>query len=208
MATRRTGSSGYDRSRRNDNYTPEHWRTSSDGDGVDDYEAETPSQVDAEELIRIPLTDVQLDKILDDVPGYLGCYMRDGIPQDLSVRSGYILNLDTSEGEGTHWTAIMHVRPTMTSPYHVCYYDSFGFPPPEELTDTYGDILYNTHNHQPYDSATCGWYCAYVLDRCLRKRKPFLEVIYKLRPGTSDSMASVGDKANDEMVLEEMVESE
>lgn len=128
--------------------------------------------------------------------GYMGCFMRDEIPDDVPARHGFILNLDTSNGGGTHWTAVMRVSPASNKPLHMCYYDSFGCPPPEEVLDRYGSCYYNTEIHQPIRSSACGWYAMYILEETIGGGVPFLNVAYSLEPG-GDANGSYTDPARD-----------
>lgn len=65
----------------------------------------------------------------------------------------YIINLDTSDGEGTHWTCLYY------HPLQSYYFDSFGFVPPEEVEDVITPYIYNNKDIQDYNSDACGWYC-------------------------------------------------
>lgn len=145
---------------------------------------------------------------MKSVPGFGGCYMRDDLPSTLPPNTGFIVNLDVSSGPGTHWTAIMNVPPKTNASPHVCYYDSFGLPPPEELIDKYGRMYYNTSDHQPILSAACGWYCMYILNECLDNKQSFLNAVYSLTPGdgsSDDITHSVGNPDNDEHVIDSVL---
>jgi hypothetical protein len=53
----------------------------------------------------------------------------------------YIINLDDSNGGGTHWT-VSHYHPLNS-----CYFDSFGFVPPLEVEQKIKPFIYkNTHS--------------------------------------------------------------
>lgn len=65
----------------------------------------------------------------------------------------YIINLDTSNNEGTHWTCLYY------HPLKSFYFDSFGFVPPLEVEEKIKPYLYNDKDIQDYNSKACGWYC-------------------------------------------------
>jgi len=61
----------------------------------------------------IPLNGVMSKDLLDDTP------MKNG--------DTYVLNLDNSDGNGTHWVCLVKNKST------VLYYDPFGVVPPESV---------------------------------------------------------------------------
>jgi hypothetical protein len=65
----------------------------------------------------------------------------------------YIINLDTSKGNGTHWTCCYY------HPLHSVYFDSYGFPSPEEIEEKLHPYTYNKDDIQAYSSKACGWFC-------------------------------------------------
>ena len=72
--------------------------------------------------------------------------------KDIKQDGFYVLNLDTSKGNGTHWTAFYY------HPLKSYYCDSFGFVPPEEVEEKIRPYLYNDKDIQDYNSDACGWY--------------------------------------------------
>ena len=78
--------------------------------------------------------------------------MRDEIKDNLGV-GFYIINLDTSNNEGTHWTACY------SHPLKSCYFDSYGFLPPLELENKIKPFIYNNKDIQDWNSDACGWFC-------------------------------------------------
>lgn len=92
----------------------------------------------------------------------------------------YILNLDESQNEGTHWTAFI-----ITEDY-ILYCDSFGMPPPEDVYNSFlstkKDLLLNQIQYQDVKSVLCGWFAVYFLycmiylkvDGVLNKYKRFV----------------------------------
>jgi hypothetical protein len=65
----------------------------------------------------------------------------------------YIINLDTSKGNGSHWTSLYY------HPLQSYYFDSFGFVPPFDVEDIITPYIHNNKDIQDYDSNACGWYC-------------------------------------------------
>ena len=78
--------------------------------------------------------------------------MRDEIKHNLNV-GFYIVNLDTSNNSGTHWTAVY------SPPLKSFYFDSYGFVPPEELEVKIKPYIYNDKDIQDWNSEACGWFC-------------------------------------------------
>ena len=87
--------------------------------------------------------------------------MRDSLPaRPLRVESG-IVNLDTSDGEGTHWVAYRKRGNT------VIYFDSYGdLAPPHELQQYFRgcSVYYNTDVFQR-GGYTCGHLCLQFLNK-------------------------------------------
>ena len=90
--------------------------------------------------------------------------MRDEIPDNI-LRGCGVINLDDSNGPGTHWTAW----------YKNIYFDSYGLPPPEEFLDKTNNavIKYNDFDIQKsYDPPFCGHLCLAFIDAMTAKQKP------------------------------------
>lgn len=83
--------------------------------------------------------------------------MRDNLPEKCNNNECGIVNLDTSEGAGTHWVAYSKKHKD------IFYFDSFGdLPPPKELITYFGSdalIYYNYLSYQEYDTVICGQLC-------------------------------------------------
>lgn len=96
--------------------------------------------------------------------------MRDEIKDNLNV-GFYIINLDTSKNEGTHWTACY------SHPLKSYYFDSYGFIPPLELEKKIKPYIYNDKDIQDWNSEACGWFCiAFIKFLCDKNDK---ETAYK-----------------------------
>ena len=84
----------------------------------------------------------------------------------------FILNLDNSRGEGTHWVAVF-IDPTFDRSLE--YFDSFGKPPTENFMrgikrviaainpETYLKFKVNTVKQQRVTSDLCGYYAMYFI---------------------------------------------
>lgn len=83
--------------------------------------------------------------------------MRDNLPKKPWISECLVLNHDSSENAGTHWTCFVKTENT------AFYFDSFGkLPPPLELVHYLGSdckIYYNSHQFQTFDTIICGHLC-------------------------------------------------
>jgi hypothetical protein len=66
-------------------------------------------------------------------------------------RGSFIINLDDSDGPGTHWVAWKNG----------VYFDSYGLPPPLAVPRPIEG--YNGDAIQSLNSEGCGWFCLYFL---------------------------------------------
>ena len=64
----------------------------------------------------------------------------------------YIINLDNSNGNGTHWTSLFY------HPLNSYYFDSYGFVPPLEVEQKIRPYIYNDADIQDFNSEACGYY--------------------------------------------------
>lgn len=91
------------------------------------------------------------------IPFFRGVFMKDNLPRDIKINETGVVNLDNSEGPGTHWVCYKKLGKT------VFYYDSFGnLPPPKELVHYFNPadhIYYNYTRQQPSDTSICGHLC-------------------------------------------------
>lgn len=118
-------------------------------------------------LPRHALTNVELTKYARklNIPNFRGVFMRDellgALRKPFKNECG-IINLDSSVGDGTHWTAYVKKGSS------VVYFDSFGdLPPPRELCAYLKDyvISYNHTQFQTYNSVNCGHLCLKFLSQ-------------------------------------------
>ena len=87
-----------------------------------------------------------------------GVYAKDQLKKPL--KDGfYIVNLDNSTGEGTHWCALYKINDGFS-----IWWDSYGFPAPENIESLLHKYDYNKKQIQDIDSTSCGFYCvAFIL---------------------------------------------
>lgn len=83
--------------------------------------------------------------------------MKDNLPAKPLKKECAVVNLDNSDGPGTHWVAYFKINS------NVYYFDSFGnLRPPQELIMYLGSksiIFYNYTKYQHYDTVICGHLC-------------------------------------------------
>ena len=70
----------------------------------------------------------------------------------LNEEGFYIINLDNSNGNGTHWTSLFY------HPLNSYYFDSYGFVPPLEVEKKIRPYIYNDADIQDFNSEACGYY--------------------------------------------------
>lgn len=90
------------------------------------------------------------------IPNFRGVFMRDDLPKKPYKNEFAIINLDSKESVGTHWTA--YIKRSS----QVLYFDSFGdLPPPKELQKYLYDctIEYNHKQVQKFNTIICGHLC-------------------------------------------------
>jgi hypothetical protein len=88
-----------------------------------------------------------------NINNFNGVYPKDRLNKPLK-NGFYIINLQDSGGPGTHWTALYKINDGFS-----LYWDSFGFPPPENIEDIVYKYEYNKKQIQDIDSTSCGFYC-------------------------------------------------
>lgn len=94
--------------------------------------------------------------------------MRDALPSLPRPKECAIVNLDSGNGEGSHWVAYKKVNDLVT------YFDSFGnLPPPVELQKYLKgcSIKYNYESYQTFGTNWCGHLCTLFLLDILKIKK-------------------------------------
>ena len=103
-------------------------------------------------------TNVELIKMCATYKVHLhNVYMRDEVLDLYPEPGNYIVNMQSSDGNGTHWVAIMCTE-------RDCYYfDSFATNPPKEIDyfirKRYQRYAINTKDVQALQSTYCGFFC-------------------------------------------------
>ena len=111
------------------------------------------------------------------IKNFKGVISRNEIPVKVKNIPGqcFIINLDDTEGPGTHWVAVK-----ITADF-VNYFDSFGMQPPQELINlcyTFNKLYkYESNQFQDLSSVLCGYYCLYFLKEF--DRNNYFEVVKK-----------------------------
>jgi len=85
-----------------------------------------------------------------------------------SKKNNYIINLQDSDENGTHWVSF--------SKDQLIYFDSYGIKPLKEIEELSDKVVYNTIQIQPYGFKFCGQLCLYIL---YNKNIPFEHLIVK-----------------------------
>lgn len=93
------------------------------------------------------------------IPGFIGVYPLDKIPQHLEVPSCFIINTDTHNLKGRHWLAVSYENGGIAYAF-----DPLGVYYPQILVDhlhrlPFHKIIYNNKMYQMPWEKTCGRYC-------------------------------------------------
>ena len=81
----------------------------------------------------------------------LNILMRDEM-DEINKDGFYIINLDNSNGTGTHWTSLFY------HPLNSYYFDSYGFVAPLEVEQKIKPYKYNDSEIQDFNSKACGYF--------------------------------------------------
>jgi len=107
-----------------------------------------------------PLTNFELIDAVDKlkIHDFRGVFLRNTLPKKAKNKECGILNLDDSNGSGTHWVA------WSKNAKEKVYFDSFGIQPPTELINyLHSPVKYTTEQIQPRGQVFCGHLCLFVL---------------------------------------------
>ena len=96
------------------------------------------------------------------IPYFRGVFMRDNLPKKPWKNESLIVNLDNSNGEGTHWVCFKKTG------NFVQYFDSYGnLKPPievqEYLKNNYISFNKTAYQNVSSNSQICGHLCLYFL---------------------------------------------
>ena len=92
---------------------------------------------------------------------FAGIYSHDQITKDIIESNKgkfFILNLDISKNEGTHWVCFYNNK----NQNIIEYFDSYGLPPINTIINNF-NYIYNSNQYQSYQSKACGYYCIYYI---------------------------------------------
>ena len=81
-------------------------------------------------FVNKPLSNIDLEKWIDDlgIKHFRTIFSRDRLPDQIRKKECGIINLDSIEGEGTHWVCYRNLDENMTE-----YFDPFGLIMPHEI---------------------------------------------------------------------------
>ena len=98
-------------------------------------------------------------------------YSRDRLPNQIRKKECGIINLDSIEGEGTHWVCYRNIDENMVE-----YFDPFVLIMPHEIHHyllTPGKkVIFSQDEIQNRNTVLCGYWCSYYLIE-RQKRKVF-----------------------------------
>jgi hypothetical protein len=106
----------------------------------------------------MPLSNFDIEATAADIPYFRGVFMRDNLPNKINDKECGIVNLDSTDGNGTHWVAYYKHNNNRI------YFDSFGLDAPIELQKYLGKpYIYQTFQLQNAKDSICGHLCLFVL---------------------------------------------
>jgi hypothetical protein len=91
--------------------------------------------------------------------------MRDQLPTaKFKPFHQYVINMDTTGNTGTHWVCCLAIPVTDNgNDIQIIWYDSYGHPPPVEMSRYTGKIIFNDTQFQHNESFMCGYFCLYIM---------------------------------------------
>jgi hypothetical protein len=128
-------------------------------------------------LPNIALSNVDLIEAAKklNINNFRGVFLRDELPKKPRRTECGILNLDDSNGTGSHWVTFLK------NGMDKIYFDSYGLPPPTELVKyLQSPVYYNSERVQPDNEVFCGHLCLHVLKKTCKDGVTFQEVINSL----------------------------
>jgi hypothetical protein len=127
-------------------------------------------------LPNVPLSNFQIMDAAKQmkIKKFRGVFVRDQLPEKPRSNECGVLNLDDSDGRGTHWVS-WYKKGNLK-----IHFDSYGLPPPVELINYLkSPVYYNSERVQPDGMVICGHLCLYILKK-LSDGYNFQEVINTL----------------------------
>ena len=129
-------------------------------------------------FINKPLSNSVLEKWIDDlgIKYFRSIYSRDRLPDRIRKKECGIINLDSIEGQGTHWVCYRNIDKQMVE-----YFGPFGLIMPHEihhyLAKSGKKVIFFQDEIQNRDTVLCGYWCLYYLIE-RQKGKSILDVIH------------------------------
>ena len=129
-------------------------------------------------FVNKPLSNFDLEKWIDDleIKYFRSIYSRDRLPDQIKKKQCGIINLDSIEGQGTHWVCYRNIDKQMVE-----YFDPFGLIMPHEvyhyLAKSGKKVIFSQDEIQNRDTVLCDYWCLYYLIE-RQKGKNILEVIH------------------------------
>jgi hypothetical protein len=141
----------------------------------------------------------QIEKMMEKCPNFLGVYASDEIPKMMrfvhpNTKFGWISNLDSSKGKGSHWVSIVvNGMSQQPDPYSILYFDPFGeaiipniqkdlrLVAEKVAPQTMMKLKENKVKHQAEEdksanpTTTCGWHAMHFINDILIRGKSFAE---------------------------------
>ena len=117
----------------------------------------------------------------------------------------YIVNLDNSDGNGSHWTALILTQTC------AIYFDSFGQPMPQSILrfirkySKSCKIIYSRNQIQALDSVFCGWYCLNFLYFFSAFHRRIIN--YGVLLNKHNSMFNINDVSANDLILRKMIKN-
>ena len=90
-----------------------------------------------------------------------GVFASDKIPMPPGVPVSFVVNTDPADKPGQHWLGLY-----VKSPSHIYYFDSYSFPPNENLRQyltNFSKVIQNRTTFQSLESSVCGYYVMYFI---------------------------------------------
>lgn len=121
------------------------------------------------------------------VPQFKGIFSRNTLRGKPKRGDPIIINLDSSDGGGTHWVACY-----ISS--KVEYFDSFGLRPSEEVTSFFNKlpIIHNSTQYQNLYSILCGYFCLYFTNERNNNHSAY-DILYSLSNNTLSNESFLRD---------------
>ena len=114
------------------------------------------------------LSNFEINNYFNGKSYFDGCYSKDALPKKMLLTKFYIINLDDSSGQGTHWTM------GASNSKQVIYFDTFGVTCPVNvlkfMRTAKKPMYYSTTTLQDMKSELCGYYCIYIIEQMVNGR--------------------------------------